>query len=90
MGKAIPVQGRRKHLKLGGGAWHLEGTFAFRKTRHFLKIERAFLCLLQNLGGTCPSASRFLRLCTCRFLHNIYKQLQIDIYICVVSIVFED
>ena len=29
--------------------------FFLRKQEHFLKIRRAFLCLLQNLGGgTCP------------------------------------
>ena len=30
--------------------WH----FFLRKRGHFLKIERALLCLLQNHGGTCP------------------------------------
>ena len=25
-----------------------------RKNGHFLKIKRTLLCLLQNLGGTCP------------------------------------
>ena len=28
-----------------------------------VKIKMALLCLLQNLGGTCPNAPRFLRLC---------------------------
>ena len=48
-----PRQGRRKHLKLGV-ARHFEGTFFLRNRRHFLKIKRALLCLLQNLGGTFP------------------------------------
>ena len=48
-------KGRRKHLKVGGGgARRFEGTFSLRKTGHFLKIERALLCLLQNLGGHVP------------------------------------
>ena len=45
-------QGRRKHLKLGG-AQHFKSTFSLRKRGHFLKIRRALLCLLQNLGGVC-------------------------------------
>ena len=48
------LQGRRKHLKLGGGARHFEGTFALRKKGNFLKRKRVLLCLLQNIGGTCP------------------------------------
>ena len=47
------TQGRRKHLKLGG-ARHFEGTSSLRKRGHFLKTERALLCLLQNLGGYVP------------------------------------
>ena len=49
-------QRRRKHLKLGR-ARHFEGTFFLRKRGLFLKIKRALLCLLQNLGGAlAPSA----------------------------------
>eukprot|EP00112_Aurelia_sp_Birch-Aquarium-sp1_P017464 Seg405.6 transcript_id=Seg405.6/GoldUCD/mRNA.D3Y31 product="hypothetical protein" protein_id=Seg405.6/GoldUCD/D3Y31 len=49
-------QGRRKHLKLGR-ARHFKGTFFIKLKGHFLKIKRALLCLLQNLGGTrAPSA----------------------------------
>ena len=47
------VQRRRKHLKLGR-ARRFEGTFSLRKKGHFLKIKRALLCLLQNLGGHVP------------------------------------
>ena len=36
-----------------GGARRFEGTFSFRK-RAFFKNRIALLCLLQNLGGTCP------------------------------------
>ena len=42
-------QGRRKHLKLGR-ARHFEGMFLLKKRGHFLKMKRALLCLLQNLG----------------------------------------
>ena len=47
------AQGRRKHLKLGG-ARHFEGAFFLRKRGHFLKVKRALLCLLQNLGRHMP------------------------------------
>ena len=46
------VRGRRKHLKLGGKT--LRGHFSLRKRGHFLKINRALLCLLQNLIGYVP------------------------------------
>ena len=45
---------------LGGGAQHVKGTFFIKLKGQFLKIKRALLCLLQNLGGTCP---RFPHLC---------------------------
>ena len=49
-------QGRRKHLKLGR-ARHFEGMFLLKKRGHFLKMKRALLCLLQNLGrARAPSA----------------------------------
>ena len=48
-------QGRRKHLKLGGTR-HSEGTSSLRKRGYFLKIVRALVCSMQNLGGTGPSA----------------------------------
>ena len=35
------------------GAQHFEGTFSLRKRGHFLKMNRALLCLFQNLGDTC-------------------------------------
>ena len=46
------AQGRRKHLKLGGHD-AARALFSLRKGA-FSKIKRALLCLLQNLGGTCP------------------------------------
>ena len=55
-GKGPWVQGRRKHLKLGG-ARHFEGTFFLRERGHFLKTKRAILCLLQNLGGARASSA---------------------------------
>ena len=45
-----------KHLK-HGGARRFEGTFLLSKRGHFQKTRRAFLCLLQNLGGMCPQCS---------------------------------
>ena len=66
------LQGRRKHLKLGG-APHLEGTFFLRKRGHFLKTKRALLCLLQNLGGTypqCPPGS------------YVYATLSLSLFLC--------
>ena len=48
------LQGRMKHLKLGG---NFKGTFFIKLKGQLLKIKRALLCLLQNLGGTCPPGS---------------------------------
>ena len=48
-----PLQECRKYLKLRG-ARHLECTFFLKKRGQFLKIQGALLCLLQNLGSTCP------------------------------------
>ena len=47
-----PLQGRRKYLKLRGTR-HVGGTFFLKKRGHFLKRNRALLCLSQNLGSTC-------------------------------------
>ena len=48
------LQGRRKHLKLVG---HDTSSALFlKKKEHFLKIKRALLSLLQNLGARAPSA----------------------------------
>ena len=44
-------QGRRKHLKLGG---HDTSKALFLKKKGHFLTKRALLCLLQNLGGTCP------------------------------------
>ena len=44
----MKVVGSISHL---GGARRFEGAFFVRKRGHFLKIKRALLCLLQNLGG---------------------------------------
>ena len=38
------------------GAQHFKGTFSLRKRGHFLKVKRALLCLLPNLGGPCPQS----------------------------------
>ena len=46
------AQGSRKHLKFGGRAT-LQGHFFLKKCGAFSQTERALLCLLQNLGGTC-------------------------------------
>ena len=48
------AQERRKHLKLGGGARHFEGTFFLKKNGAFSKHKKGTSCLSQNLGGTCP------------------------------------
>ena len=47
------LQGHRKHLKLGG-TQYFAGTLFLRKRGHFLKINRALLRLLQNIGGYVP------------------------------------
>ena len=55
------AQGRKKHLKLGG---HDTSRALFPQEKGaFFKVKRALLCLLLNLGGTCPQCPRFLRLC---------------------------
>ena len=59
----IDLQGRRKHLKLGGHDAS-KALVPLEKKGHFLEIKRALLCLLQNLGGArAHSAPQFLRLC---------------------------
>ena len=52
----IGIQGRRKHLKLGGGARHFEGTFSLRKKRYFLKMKGLFFVCRKILGASAPSA----------------------------------
>ena len=54
-------QGRRKHLKLGGGGSTLRGHFSLKKKEGFPRNERAFLCLLQKIfeGAPAPSAPGF-------------------------------
>ena len=48
------MQGRRKHLKLGG---HDTSRALFPQEKGaFSKIKRALLCLLPNLGACAPSA----------------------------------
>ena len=59
----VKEQGRRKHLKPGGGRT-LRGHLFLKKEGAFSKIETALLCLLQNLGGPVPPVPpRFQRLC---------------------------
>ena len=47
------VQGRRKHLKLGG-ARHFEGTSFLRKRGNFLETKRALLFYCKILVGQVP------------------------------------
>ena len=42
------------------GARHFEGTSFLKKKGAFLKIKRALLCLLQNLGGHVPPVPTFM------------------------------
>ena len=56
------MQGRRKHLKLGGHE-NLRALFSLRKRGYFLQMEIALHCSLQTLGGTYPLCPRFLCLC---------------------------
>ena len=50
----VSLQGRRKHLRLGGHDTS-RALFSLTKRGHLLKRKRALLCLLQNLGGHVPS-----------------------------------
>ena len=43
-----------KHLKLGGGGHDASRALFLKNKGAFSKIKRTLLCLLQNLGGTCP------------------------------------
>ena len=47
------LQGRRKHLKLGG-ARHFEGTFFLRQRGHFLEIKGHFFVYCKFLEGHVP------------------------------------
>ena len=50
------MQGRRKHLKLGGARDKtLQGQSSLKLKENFRKIKGALLCLLQNPGGHVPS-----------------------------------
>ena len=49
----VDWQGRRKHLKLGGHNTS-RARFSLRRRGHVLKMKRALLCLLKNLGGHVP------------------------------------
>ena len=63
------TQGRRKHLKLGGGAWHFEGTFFLKKKGACPKHEKGTsLFIEKSWGALAPSAPRFLRLCQSSFV----------------------
>ena len=42
------------------GGTTLRGHFLRKKKGHFLRIKRALVCLLQNLGGTCMAAFKFV------------------------------
>ena len=64
-------RGRRKHLKPGGTT--LRGHFFRKKNWAFSENNNALLCLMQNVGSTCPQRPRFLRLWKKDFmLHNFY------------------
>ena len=44
------IQGRRKHLKLGGHDTS-RARSSLRRRGHVLNMKRALICLLKNLGG---------------------------------------
>ena len=54
-----------------------EGTFTLRKRGHFLKIKRALLCSLQNLGGNIPQyPTLFVQFKVLRFSKQQQQQQQ--------------